>query len=128
MLLPEQRTTAARAFRDKNRGEGIVSDFAAGEVASALSRLVRTKNYSADTMTVAWRLFLEWRQAEAVDVKIEPRDVQVATGFVLDWSSKLRLPDALHLAVATRLASPFATLDKQLIEAGRRVSVEMITF
>lgn len=128
LLTPEERSVAARGIRDANRGEVAVTDYAAGEVASGLSRLVRMKLYPPATMTAAWQSFADWRDNDTVAMKIEPADVRRATEFVLDWSLCLRLPDAIHLAVATRLALPFVTLDKRLMDAGRRLNVEIVTF
>lgn len=79
-------------------------------------------------MTVAWQTFDEWRRNDAISLNIGPEDVERATNFVLDWQLKLRLPDAIHLAVAIRLAAPFVTLDRRLTDAGRHLDMEIVTF
>lgn len=79
-------------------------------------------------MTEAWQGFLAWREADVWHAKLEAGDVRLATNLVLRWSAKLRLPDAIHLALASRLRVPLVTLDRRLIEAARALAIEAITF
>ena len=96
--------------------------FAAAEVASALSRLVRMALLTeADASRLAD--FDAWRAAMSLPVDIGASDARLAFIYVRRFDLGLRAPDALHLAVARRLDAILVTLDRRLATAAHELGV-----
>jgi uncharacterized protein len=103
----------------------VVSDFAAAEVASALSRLVRM-----DRLTIAeaaGRLadFDAWRAGEIEPADLDTHDCRLANTFVRRFDLRLRAPDALHAAICRRLGLQLVTLDRRLAAAARELGIDV---
>jgi predicted nucleic acid-binding protein len=91
----------------------LISDFAAAEVASALSRLVRTGELGAADATARLASFDEWcASVELIDVEAD--DVRHAAAIVRRFDLMLRTPDALHVAITMRLSAELVTRDRRL--------------
>jgi uncharacterized protein len=103
------------------------SEFAAAEVASALSRLVRTGQLNNDTAADALTDFARWRFEGTSDVPIGPTDIRLAHAFVRRFDTQLRTPDALHLALAQRLGAAFATFDLGASRAASMLDLQVVT-
>ena len=101
----------------------IVSEFAAAEVASALSRLVRTGLLSREDAERRLADFDAWRAAAAMDVALHASDARVAHIFVRRFDLMLRAPDALHAAICRREGHLLVTLDKRLAAAAIELGV-----
>jgi uncharacterized protein len=105
----------------------LISDFAAAEVASALSRL--TWMGLLDRTDAAARLgdFEVWRAAASSPVDVHAPDVRLAYAYVRRFDLMLRAPDALHIAIARRLDLTLVTLDRRLANAAEAlgIAVEM---
>ena len=110
----------------RSSGRAIVSQFTAGEVASALSRLVRTNLLSSDAARRKLDQFDDWCVSGAHLVDVEPADVRLAAMFVRRFELKLRMPDALQLAICRRFAVPLLTLDRPLIDAAVAIGVAVV--
>jgi uncharacterized protein len=123
ILVKERASAAVDAFMSTVQQEPWVSDFAAAEVASALSRLVRTGRLQADDATVCLSDFDVWRAAMTRPAEIHAGDVRLAGVYVRRFDLALRAPDALHLAIARRLDVPLVTLDRRLVTAGRELGI-----
>ena len=101
----------------------VVSDFAAAEVASALSRLVRMTLIGREAAETLLREFDAWRASATTDVEFVSADVRLANVFVRRFELGLRAPDALHLAVCQRGDHTLVTLDARLAAAARALGV-----
>lgn len=101
----------------------LVSDFAAAEVASALSRLVRMAVLTDADASARLADFDAWRAAMSAPVDIQASDARLAYAYVRRFDLRLRAPDALHLAIARRLDATLVTLDRRLATAGREMGV-----
>ena len=123
MITNEPNSIAAVAIRDTHRTELLVSDFAAGEVASALSRRARMNVHSGEDADLIWERFESWRLTETAQMTVSSADVALATTHVRRWDLKLRLPDAIHLATCRRLAVTLATFDVRLADAAKAIGV-----
>ena len=55
--------------------------------------------------------------------EIHAVDVRVAGSFVRQFDLALRVPDALHLAVARRLDLVLVTLDRRMVAAAKELGV-----
>jgi len=104
-------------FLARNDQDLLISDFAAAEVAAALSRLVRMRRLTeADALTALGDLEI-WRAEAGSIVELHAIDARVAYAYVQHFKLKLRAPDALHLAIARRVDATLVTLDRRLGDA-----------
>ncbi len=102
----------------------IISEFAAAEVASALSRLVRTKLLDGDDAAARLADFEAWRALATQDVDLQASDVRLANVFVKRFDLMLRAPDALHAAICRRCDLRLVTMDRRLALAAKELGVE----
>ena len=125
-LVREGMSGAIDAFMAQLDRAPIVSEFAAGEVASALSRLVRMKQL--DPADVRNRLadFDAWRTTDAIALDIEAADIRLAALLVRRIELGLRMPDAIHAAACRRLGHTLVTLDVRLAGPAASLDVEIL--
>ena len=107
--------------------ELLISDFAAAEVASGLSRLVRMRLMDLDDAAARLDDFEMWRAATSTPVDLHPADPRLAYAYVRRFALRLRAPDALHVAIARRLDAVLVTLDRRQAEAARATGVVVET-
>jgi predicted nucleic acid-binding protein len=131
VLLPafmeESASAAVEACILTAGDEFLVSDFAAVEVASAVSRLVRMRLISSADADARLSEFEVWRGATTTPVELQASDARLAYTLVRRFDLMLRAPDALHLAMARRLDTTVITLDRRLARAAAElgIAVEM---
>ena len=123
ILVKEPASAAVDAFMSSVQQEPWVSDFAAAEVASALSRLVRTGRLEASVGAASLSDFDVWRAAMTRPAEMYAADIRLAGVFVRRFDLALRVPDALHLAIARRLDVALVTLDRRLATAAGELGV-----
>jgi predicted nucleic acid-binding protein len=122
-LVEEPASAAVDAYM-LSGGQGLlVSDFAAAEVASALSRLVRTRLLDASDAAQRLADFDVWRASTTEPADFHAADMRLAYAFVRRFELMLRAPDAVHLAIARRLDAPLVTLDRRLAAAARELGI-----
>ena len=125
-LFREEATSSkVTAFLARqSAGTLAVSKWASVEFSSLISRDVRM-----DTITVAQgrKLIAEFDAMVAdalVALMTTANDFTLAQQYVADFSTKLRAPDALHLAVAHNNDTEFvATLDEGMLFAAKKLKV-----
>lgn len=122
-LIEEAASAAVDAYMLSGTKEFLVSDFAAAEVASGLSRLVRMRLLDASDASARLADFDVWRAAMSWPADIHTYDIRLAATYVRRFDLALRAPDALHLAVARRLDVPLVTLDRRLVTAARELGI-----
>ncbi|HEX6441955.1 MAG TPA: type II toxin-antitoxin system VapC family toxin [Stellaceae bacterium] len=125
-LVEEAASAAARGYL-KSRPDRLISDFAAAEVASGLSRLVRTSLLTAAEAGARLADFEAWRAATSSPVDVGPPDTRLAYAYVRRFELMLRAPDALHLAIARRIDATLATLDGRLARAAEELGISIET-
>jgi predicted nucleic acid-binding protein len=103
----------------------VVSEFAAAEVASALSRLVRTGLINPEDAVVRLSDFDAWRAGAAIEMDFQASDIRLAQVYVRRFDLMLRTPDALHVAACRRANHKLVTLDKRLAVAAKALGVEV---
>lgn len=101
----------------------MVSDFAAAEVASALSRLVRTGRITRDGAIDRLADFDVWRSGMTAPCELQASDARLAGAYVRRFELALRAPDAMHAAICRRLGLILMTLDRQLARAARELGI-----
>ncbi len=102
----------------------IMSDFGWGEFASAISIQLRVGSASTDEalafLASATDLVGAWTRE-----RLRSADVDLATSLVLRFDLALRLPDALHIAIARRIGATLATADTRQAAAARAIGVSV---
>jgi uncharacterized protein len=124
-LTPEHETVTALAWLDRMSEEGVVvSDWVTAEVASALSRKLRTGRLDDAGHGSA---LVAYRQLLAIGaigkLAIESRHFELAATLTSNWTSGLRAADALHLAVADSNAIPLCTYDRRMAEGAESLGL-----
>lgn len=94
-----------------------VSEYAAAETASGISRLVRMNQLDSATATAALADFDAWRLGSTAPIDLEGGDIRLAHLLVRRFETKLRVGDAVHLALCQRLGTMLVTLDNGLATA-----------
>jgi len=122
-LIEEAGSAAVDRFIAETDEALVISEFAAAEVASALSRLVRTGRLEPEDATARLADFDAWRAGSADDVDVQASDVRLAHVFVRRFDLMLRAPDALHAAVCRREDFVLVTLDRRLALAAEELGV-----
>jgi len=115
----------ARTFLGQEPTGVLVSDFAAAELASVVSRYVRTNAMTREAALLVFPRFDDWRATSCEEMWLEMADVAVATALLRRLDSPLRAPDALHLAMAQRAAASLLTFDDRLAAAAARLGIEL---
>jgi uncharacterized protein len=122
-LIAEPATEAVYDCLGACEQELLISDFAAAEVASALSRLIRMAVLTDADASARLADFDAWRAAMSMPVDIGASDARLAYMYVRRFDLGLRAPDALHLAIARRLDATLITLDRRLAAAAREMGI-----
>jgi uncharacterized protein len=122
-LVEEPSTTAVRKLFRNRPDELSVGDFAAAEVASALSRLVRIERLTPSEAAERLADFDEWRASATDLAEMDGHDCRLANTYVRRFELKLRAPDALHAAICRRLQLQLVTLDRRLAAAARELGI-----
>ena len=123
ILIDEPGSAVVDQFISQLDDELIISEFAAAEVASALSRLVRTGRLDIDDASRRLSDFDAWRAAASRDLDLQASDVRLANIFVRRFDLMLRVPDALHAAVCRREDHLLVTMDRRLAVAALELGV-----
>ena len=127
-LIHEPGSAVVDAFIGDVSQPLVLSEFAAAEVASALSRLVRTKLLDQADAVARIADFDAWRAAATETVDIQASDIRLANVYVRKFDLMLRAPDAVHAAVCRRADLRLVTMDRRLASASQElgVSVELL--
>jgi predicted nucleic acid-binding protein len=123
MLIAEPSTEAVYEYLGAIDRELLISDFAAAEVASALSRLVRMTLLTGADASARLADFDAWRASMSSPADIQASDARLAYVYVRRFDLGLRAPDALHLAITRRLGASLITLDRRLATAAPELGI-----
>jgi predicted nucleic acid-binding protein len=121
-LVKEAASDAVEASLTRGQ-ERLISDFAAVEVASVLSRFVRTGQLHAAEAVARLADFETWRAATSLPADLRAADARLAYAYVRRFELMLRAPDALHLAIANRLEATLVTLDRRMERAAQELGI-----
>jgi predicted nucleic acid-binding protein len=122
-LVREAASPMVDAFLTGAKEPLVISEFAAAEVASALSRLVRTNKLTSSDAVRRLADFDSWRAAATENVDLQASDVRLANLNVRRFDLMLRAPDALHAAICRRADLRLITLDGRLAAAANALGV-----
>jgi predicted nucleic acid-binding protein len=101
----------------------VVSDFAAAEFASVLSRLTRMNEIQDSRTRAIFDAFDVWQARFADEEDIVSSDILAATTIIRRLELNLRAPDAINLAIAQRLGASIATFDRRMAENARALGI-----
>ena len=123
LLTPEPLSARADDFVRSNQDSLIVSEFAAAEFASAIARRVRTiEDARADLSDLD-----AWVAGSTQRVELSAVDVAAATAYLRRFDLTLLAPDALHIAIAERIAATLVTFDRPMAAAARVLGMAVAT-
>ena len=123
VLAEEPASAAVRRFLRTHREDRLISDFAAAEVVSAISRLLRMRLLTEEEGSTRLADFDAWRAAASSAADMHAADARLAYAYVRRFDLRLRAPDALHLAIARRLDAALVTLDRRMAAAAKELGV-----
>ncbi len=115
---------ADRFFRSLTE-EPVVSDLAAAEFASVVARRVHTRELSSEAAHADLTDFDTWCARTARWVTIEPCDIALADGYLRRLDLALLAPDAIHIAIARRVATTLVTFDQQMARVSRLLGLSV---
>jgi predicted nucleic acid-binding protein len=125
ILVDETFSAAVVQFLQTADQPLIVGEFAMAEVASGLSRRVRTGALELEAVLAGLAHLDAWRAAFTTDLDLQASDVRLANIFVRRFELGLRAPDALHAAVCRRTGHTLVTLDRRLAGAAEALGVRV---
>lgn len=125
VLLDESASPAVRRLL-MSGPEPIVSSFCLGECSAAIAGLVTMGRKSRAQADALLEALDDWIATSAVMVEIHEADIADATLLVRSFDLKLRLPDAIHVAMAQRMEARLVTLDHRMLDAARVLGVSCI--
>jgi uncharacterized protein len=123
LLTPDEFTGRSEQFRSDSENSLVVSDFAAAEFASVVSRRVRTRITSRENARSALADFDAWLTGVNLRPQIDPADVARADIYLRRLDLPLRASDAIHIAIAQRLGATLVTFDRAMTTAARALDV-----
>ena len=104
----------------------IVSDFAAAEFASAISRRVRIGQMPQAEGLLVLSALEQWASNAASGIQISSGDIALAGTFLRRLDLPLRTPDAIHVAAADRLGATLVTFDRRMAANAAALSIPVV--
>lgn len=120
-------TGPADAFLRSRPSRLVVTDFAAAEFASSLSRKVRMGRLSDSDARTALSTFDAWTLRATERVEVIPLDIATATVFLRRLDLTLRTADAINIAAAQRLGADLFSFDQKMVESARALGIPIAT-
>lgn len=124
-LVKEAASVAVDDFLKSEPNDLWISDFAAAEVASALSRLVRMGKLTMRDALERLSDFDVWRAGSTSATELVAADARLALAYVRRFELGLRAPDAMHAAIARRIGATLVTLDRRLASAATALGISV---
>lgn len=103
----------------------LISDFAVAEFSAAIARRVRIGDMPAGQAPLTFQAFDSWAARATTRIGQDPADAPRATALVRRLDLGLRAPDALHIAIAERLAATLFTLDRPMARAATTLGLPL---
>jgi len=124
LLMPEPVSRRAEQFVLAHPEIFLVSDFAAAEFASAVSRRVRMDEISRDEGRMILSTFDGWMATVGTAIEVTAADVALSTSFLRRLDLPLRTPDAIHIAVTRRTGARLVSFDRRMVTNAGVLGVE----
>lgn len=104
----------------------VISDLAAAEFVSAISRQVRMDLLDPEQAAEIVDGFDRWRIQVSDPLENLPTDIRTAAALVRRAKPKLLVPDAVHLATCRRLGLTLVTHDHRMIEHAQLMAMSLL--
>ena len=126
LLLPDALAGRSENLLANNQSDLAVSDFAAAEFASVISRKVRTAALSRREGQDVLGRFDRRLAADMTLIEMAAVDLSLAASYLRRLDLALMLPDAIHIAIADRLGTVLVTFDQQMASAARALGLAVV--
>jgi predicted nucleic acid-binding protein len=126
MHVHEQASDLIENWQSTVEDSLAISDLAAGEVASATSRLVRMGLLTSGQASLILARFDQWLQGFERIAHVGS-DIRRAAQLVREPLPKLLMADAIHLATCARTGHTLVTLDGNLARIAGRLGIGCIS-
>lgn len=126
MIQSEGDSEAALSFVGRATQPLIVSDYAKGEVASAISRRFRMGEIELSEAQDLLQAFDEWAVNASQPLTTEASDIQLGAQFIRRITLGIRMPDAVHLAAAQARGMTIVTFDTKMAMVAEMLGIETI--
>ena len=123
LLTPDPLSARADAFLRAHPDVLIISDLGAAEFVSAVSRRVRMSEITSADGGNALVSLDNWLGRSAIRVETTAADIALADSFLRRLDLPLLTPDAIHIAIAQRIAATLVTADRQMAAASRALGI-----
>ena len=127
LLVPEPLSARADAFLTSNLDVYLVSDLAAAEFASAVSRRVRMSEMSLADGRLVLSGFDGWAARSTRRIEVTAADIDCADGILRRLDLPLVTPDAIHIAMTQRIGATLVTFDRQMAASARALGAAVAT-
>ena len=125
LVLADDTATAITLALNSAEQKPWISDFGWGELVSATGRRVRARmirrSVAQRSLDAAALLFALPERAIMMS-----SDISDATIMLQRFDIPLKLPDALHIAIARRLGASLISTDRQQVSAAKKLGVDCL--
>lgn len=125
IILGDATASAIARCLDVADAERLYSDLGWGELIAAIGRRVRLGRLQAvpgnRALDRARHILQDW-----TDVQTQSADIVQASVWLSDFTVALKLPDAIHIAIAHRIGAKLVSTDRQQIAAARALGIDCI--
>jgi predicted nucleic acid-binding protein len=123
LLTEDPLATRAQSLLRKTNDLLIVSDYTAAEFAAVVARHVRMDGILKETAQILFQNFDDWTMRHTEAVEVTPSDLRSAEAYMRRLDINLRTPDAIHLAICSRIGAVLATFDVKMTEAAKALGI-----
>jgi predicted nucleic acid-binding protein len=116
----------AIAFLRATKPVLVVSDFAAAEFASAISKRVRVSQMTDSEGRRAIADFDTSAPQAMQRIHLETTDLAAADAYLRRFELKLRTADAINVAIAQRVGSELATFDARMVAVAQSIGLATV--
>jgi predicted nucleic acid-binding protein len=125
LFVQEASTESLTRYLAESEDKLVISDFAAGEFAAAISKAVRLHRLTQHDALAVIHDFDQWRGDQQLVLTTSPEVLLAAEQIVRRFTLKLMLPDAIHLAFCERGKLRLVSLDARQIAAGAALGLRV---
>lgn len=126
LLVQDHFSARAETLLTAGAMDVVVSDFTAAEFASVMGVRRRSRILSIAQATKALSNFDSWIKANAAAAETLPTDMRDAGAMLQRLDMTLRMPDAVHIAIARRLGAELATFDMRVAADARALGERVV--
>lgn len=123
LLSPDANTSRASAALGRGMLQVLVSDFGGAEFASVISRKVRMREIGVAEARSILTDYDQWIDTFAQVATLQTSDVTLCTHYLRRLDLALKTPDAMHIAIASRLGGAILSFDRKLIRSAKKLGV-----